>query len=301
MRQFTVVALLFTAACIVPDDALEGRPCRCIEGWVCQDSICVRERDALDGGMEDQGITEADQGSPDMFEVDDLGQDMPFDMGPPGPVFAITCESSTATLVPDATGNGFDGVCRGGGCPPLAADGAIGSACDFTSTVHLEIDIPTGSRLDVPAAGASFSLAYWFQKDDLAFSSSFSRPYGAGTANSWEFYFSNTDDGTRPTFWRVTAADRDDLTTPTVSAVGEWHHLAVVVDGIADETTLYLDGSAQAMAAGATFLYDDHPILIGADENGGVRDNHFRGLLDELYFYDRVISEAEITELATRP
>lgn len=298
--RLAIAALLLTA-CGVPDGALEGRPCPCIEGWVCQDSICVRERDAVDGGPVDQGTTEPDQGTPDMFEAEDLGQDMPLDMGPPGPVFAITCESSTATFVPDATGNGFDGICRGGGCPPLATEGASGSACDFTDAVHLEIDIPAGSRLDVPASGADFSLAFWFRPDVFTFTSSFSRPYGSSTANSWEFYFSTTMTGTRPTWWRVTDDSRDDLHAPELTTTGEWHHMAVVVDATADEATLYFDGVEAGAVAGSTFLYDDHPILIGADENDGVRDNHFRGLLDELYFYDRVISEAEITELATRP
>jgi len=51
-----VLVVLGVSACVVPEVNLEGRPCPCTSGWVCDEdtNTCVRE-DAMDGSVPDGG------------------------------------------------------------------------------------------------------------------------------------------------------------------------------------------------------------------------------------------------------
>ena len=87
-------------------------------------------------------------------------------------------------------------------------------------------------------------------------------------------------------------------------ADGAWHHLAVTRDAANDEATLYLDGVSQG-ALGAVFdplTIDPMGLLLGQEQDrvGGGFDptQAFQGSMDEVRLYTRVLSAAEIADLA---
>ena len=96
------------------------------------------------------------------------------------------------------------------------------------------------------------------------------------------------------------------LTSQTVVADGQWHHVAVTVQEGATlsypEVVLYIDGQDDTQEStdpdgfNIEAMYD---VTIGWDVRGGYRK--FDGYIDELRLYDRDLTGAEIATLALRP
>ncbi|MEZ4695553.1 MAG: PKD domain-containing protein [Rhodothermales bacterium] len=93
---------------------------------------------------------------------------------------------------------------------------------------------------------------------------------------------------------------------------GKWHHVALVLDG--SSTTVqpnslkgYLDGALFGSGDGARIWGHDDDIGIGAvDGNSRFRDgavlagaNGFKGRIDEIRIYDKVLTDSEIQNLAS--
>lgn len=76
-----------------------------------------------------------------------------------------------------------------------------------------------------------------------------------------------------------------------------WHHVAIMQDGGAGTTSIYVDGviAATGVAADANGV---GPMWIGG--SAGVTE-FFDGLIDDVRLYKRVLSEAEIAQLFTAP
>jgi hypothetical protein len=84
----------------------------------------------------------------------------------------------------------------------------------------------------------------------------------------------------------------DRLDGKTVVADGKWHHIAEVYDG--KSIKLYIDGALDGQAEPSGKLPTNKlPMWIGA-RPGGVAA---KGIIDELRFYDRALSEKEIKAL----
>jgi hypothetical protein len=93
---------------------------------------------------------------------------------------------------------------------------------------------------------------------------------------------------------------------------GQWHHIAITVPKFtvtdnADYARFYFDGSEVALTArgaetipyGATFSeFDDNGLRIGCNGNA-TPDYFFSGSLDEIAFFPRVLTPAEIASIAT--
>lgn len=78
-----------------------------------------------------------------------------------------------------------------------------------------------------------------------------------------------------------------------VVADGRWHHIAEIYDG--ETVKLYIDGTLDTQAEPAGKLpINNLPMWIGA-RPGGVAA---KGIIDEVRFYDRALSEQEIKALA---
>ncbi len=77
-------------------------------------------------------------------------------------------------------------------------------------------------------------------------------------------------------------------------STGVWHHVAATWDGVT--MLLYVDGAIVASAAyGGPVGYDDNPVLIGADDDGGGNPGccAFIGAMDEVRISDVALSPSE--------
>jgi len=76
---------------------------------------------------------------------------------------------------------------------------------------------------------------------------------------------------------------------------GAWHHVAFTRSQESGEIALYLDGERVASATGSTNpLNTPDFITIGRIQAGG---RHFRGAMDDVRFYDRVLDQRAILDL----
>jgi hypothetical protein len=74
-----------------------------------------------------------------------------------------------------------------------------------------------------------------------------------------------------------------------------WHHVAGVWDG--STATMWIDGDMVGQVDAPAVAYDVGPFVVGADDNDGFLF-FWRGAIDEVRFYDRALTDAEIAELA---
>ena len=95
--------------------------------------------------------------------------------------------------------------------------------------------------------------------------------------------------------------DEDRLISVGVDLVpGEWVHVAGTWDGI--NLKLYVDGAEVASKATTVASMDDSTVQvnIGSAESfaGGARSAFFSGLVDELYVFDKALTDDEIAGFA---
>jgi sugar lactone lactonase YvrE len=78
--------------------------------------------------------------------------------------------------------------------------------------------------------------------------------------------------------------------------VGQWYHLAFTADDSTGEVQLFVDGQLVARKAvfPNTMEFDAHPVLFGLYGSG---QYGFTGRMDELAFYNRVLSPGEIRSI----
>ena len=76
-------------------------------------------------------------------------------------------------------------------------------------------------------------------------------------------------------------------------AAGEWHHLAVVFDGVIER--VYVDGQLNNSEAKMLLMHEGRPVFLGASEPG---TEYFDGYLASLRVYDMALGEQQVKRLA---
>ena len=206
-----------------------------------------------------------------------------------------TFDEGSGKVARDGTGNGHDGDVAGA----TWTTGKFGGALEFNGD---------GDHVFVPHAEAlnldKVSVVAW------VFPTAWNPDLNA-IAQKWE-------DGTNrrqyqltvyqeKNWWYVSDAGdnwpRTDLTT-TVINLNEWTHLAGTYDG--STMRAYVNGvldEEKAQAAGL-FASDVDVMIGGYGPTTPVvynQNRHFTGIIDEVYFYDDALTEAEIGALMDAP
>jgi hypothetical protein len=156
----------------------------------------------------------------------------------------------------------------------------------FSGTECLEIVNPPELRTQ------TFTVALWFKTSMYRVSTILGVAYQAetDTTNAWELWH---DTAMNLNFNTVTV--NRNLSSSSYQ-VDTWIHLAATFDGITKR--LYFDGIEVANANASTTMFDAEPIRIGCDRQLGVTGGNFIGELDEIRFYDRTLTPADIALLA---
>lgn len=147
----------------------------------------------------------------------------------------------------------------------------------------------------------AFSVAVWIRRDaaNYAFAAFVGKDYNTAFAVG---VYSNSDQCPDPDAYRpvvVKVGDRSGYfdNASFDCATGEWRHVAVTYDGAAGEMRLYVDGvPVETRSHHGTLAVSTSPLGIGRD---GRWNDCFEGLLDEIYLYDRVLSETEVAALVS--
>ncbi|MFN0253328.1 MAG: LamG domain-containing protein [Kofleriaceae bacterium] len=187
-------------------------------------------------------------------------------------------------VVTDVVGNA-DGRCTT--CPVLV-EGVRGGALQFdgTSTIVTMASTPVIEGL------STYSISMWVRPElpqagvDCMFTK-----VNAEDGNTWEFC---TDDG--QLFYSSWDGIDNRNQRTLVSLPDVWSHLFLRWDGTTE--TLALDG---VMIGSAQWpkTSDGGQLVVGADVNFNNPTALFRGAIDDVRIYDRVLSDAAIALVAT--
>ncbi|MBV7270321.1 LamG domain-containing protein [Winogradskyella luteola] len=212
----------------------------------------------------------------------------------------------------DASLNNFDGTITGN---PELFENAIsgdGNSYKFTNdnpfiTTSVEIDNNLGS-------GSSFSA--WVYLNDTDFTgrilSNFNGddPNDANCNKRVGFVFGVTDNGAINVFYASSSPLYYGRITATESLETEkWHHIVATWDGRRTSSSfkIYIDGerrdvddfqAGQETSFCDSYIQSDQPFLIGLGTCETGPCSPFKGAIDEVRIYDRVINSDEIESLS---
>lgn len=202
--------------------------------------------------------------------------------------------SETAGTVTDASGNGNTGTITNMTRSAAPAIGRLGQAFLFDDTDdYINLGNPASMR-----GLTSMSISAWVYPETLATPQEdviFAQADG-GVAADGKMFFRINDSSGNLRFQIITSAGTGNITTTSGGLVADvWSHVVGVWDG----TTMYLyiNGSQHATTASLSGTFGNSGLnkSIGANQSGGSR--WFNGRIDDVRFYNRALSVAEIQQL----
>lgn len=95
-------------------------------------------------------------------------------------------------------------------------------------------------------------------------------------------------------FYGMSGGDRQEVKATSDILDGEWHHLAAMKDK--NEGKIYIDGEVSVnIPITPIDISNDYPFIVGGNAQPQVH-TMFKGVLDEVAFYTRALTEEEIEE-----
>lgn len=203
----------------------------------------------------------------------------------------------TGGIIADQSGRGNNGIVHDN---PILTAGQVGGAYQFDATNDY-IQVPPDASLDV---GTQLTFAVWFNafgRDTGRIILSYCDPLGGWLWNFGAHVMYNAHGGA----WVGTGANLNEhanlpgsahIISVTDPSTNEWHHLVVTYAASDGVGKLYLDGAPVltmnmgAFRAGTT---SDLFVAYGPSLPGDM----WRGMLDELRIYNRVIGADEVEAL----
>ena len=195
---------------------------------------------------------------------------------------------------------GNDGEIKGG---VEVVDGKFGKALSFDGSDGY-IEVPHDESMDAIADG--FTFAAWIQPRAGALGNAGIVTKGKGTGWGIVYSFKITLD-----WWGVSSAATEGYfnTSGALNKPGEWILACLTADGKeaigysaldGDEVEIKPSGEGNPkIIAGPYRVESDFPIEIGVGRQaGGNTDTFFNGIIDEVYFWNRALTEDEVAELA---
>jgi len=172
----------------------------------------------------------------------------------------------------------------------------LGRAVQFNG-IDDHVALPIGTAV---SGLTSATVATWVRFDPAS-TGSWQRIFDFGTGTT-AYMFLTPRQGTSGTMRfaiRTTASAGESSVDAPGTLPGDWHHVAVAIEGQAKTMQLWLDGEVVANGPTATLPKD-----LGATTQNWLGrsqfevDGYFGGVLDEFHIYDRALSVGEVRYLA---
>lgn len=188
-----------------------------------------------------------------------------------------------------------DGACVGSDCP-VWINGTISRGQQFDGSAD-SISVMANPNFDWSAV-QSFTIELWIQRNTGTVTGGFEAFIGRADAPGLNWYIGINasgsaqalmldENGSGPSSLSGSKDLRSSSADPT------WHHVALVRDGAASNTLLYVDGelaASQSYTYGVGFTSTSAPLTLGSLDGG----SYFDGGLDEVAIYGRDLSPDEI-------
>jgi prepilin-type N-terminal cleavage/methylation domain-containing protein len=204
-----------------------------------------------------------------------------------GPVAHWKLDETGGTTASDASGNGHHGTLVNMDPGSDWVSGKVGGALDFDgSNDYVDCDNQLSHLTD-------FSVTAWVNPSSVGTDRQIVSKGYNGSITQWEL---KTTTGSGKVGFRHWAPGASGVQSNQKLTAGTWTHLAGTYDG----TTwrLYWDGLLDAESLDGGPVETDQRLLLGAVDINGSPGQLWRGRLDDIRLYDRVLDSAEIAELA---
>jgi len=191
----------------------------------------------------------------------------------------------------DYSGNGNHGTAVDG--PVTVLDAERGWVVAFNDQPSLPSRINCGT--DDPSAGGELSVSIWIKWDGL--NGNWQGMAGKSFQyedRRWIFQLRDSDGFIQ---WGGTDQDNLHIFSTVAPAIGEWQHVAGTCDG--SYSKVYINGEIVGEDIGG-FRPDaalEANVTLGFGEDRDDYDESFNGLMDEIYIYNRTLSDNQIVDL----
>lgn len=203
--------------------------------------------------------------------------------------------TGAAGEVLDNSGNANNGTTEGG--LTTDTDAQFGRAGDFDGSDDA-ITFSASPVYSGTGALQDFSFSTWYKATD---GDSFDVIAHGGLASvgGWSVYLMN---GTTVVFETLETGVGSRVISKSSVALNQFHHIAGSYDADLGVLSLYVNGSKISTSATSTAQLEqttDNAFTVGKRDMSGFDSFYFEGVIDEMVLYSRVLTDAEVTALAT--
>jgi MSHA biogenesis protein MshQ len=205
-------------------------------------------------------------------------------------------DEGMTTMTADSSGRANTGTLSGGGLPDWTPGGAPIPANPFSLTFDGVDDYVALKDNLAPVLGGTASLSCWIKTTQTGANNSFDAPGVTGVEQGggsddifWGFIDAGGNIGLRPGSGRTvkSAAPIND---------NQWHHIVMTRDETSGHIQIFVDGKlAKADDGMQTGKKSTAFAALGRITNSS--KPYFKGQLDDVRIWDRVLSPAEVTAL----
>jgi len=207
---------------------------------------------------------------------------------PAPPIVHYKLDDGEGAIAVDSA-NGLDGILMG---DPQWTAGVLDGALDFDGDGDY---VDCGNNATINGLSDAITVSAWVSIRSVS-TTWMSIVMKGETA--WRLGVNGDTTGVH---WAFTGGDRGWQAANSVTELplDEWHHIAGTYDRSVGATN-YVDGVAEAVNPDPDGVAtNEMPLLLG--ENPEALGRFYDGLLDDVRIYDRALSAAEISELASLP
>ena len=170
---------------------------------------------------------------------------------------------------------------------PAWVDGQFGKALEFDGTKGQHVVVPINDTLQLRE---QFSVAFWVKRSDAQIRD-WNYMVAAGSLK-WATIFQNASSKTF--FWSTSGGAWAQKAVSNDIQPDDWVHLTVTHD-TKSEVVIYNDGEEAGGGPKPPPVDEiDGSIMVGARHPG---QEFFTGIIDEVFLFNRIITEAEIGEI----
>jgi hypothetical protein len=171
------------------------------------------------------------------------------------------------------------------------AAGKVGQAFQFDSTSTGQVQVPSAASLNLTTA---VSLEAWVNPSTLSFAGGFGAVLvkGSGTSRNYGLFVTSTG-GLQLSYFTTGGANVFLNTAAGRVPVGQFTHVAGVIDSVAGRMQIYVNGVlAATRTTGGPLVANTLPLTIGKSDGFA-----FQGLIDEASVYNRPLRQIEIQSI----
>jgi len=193
----------------------------------------------------------------------------------------------------DASGNSNTAVVSGptkvAGKFDIGTNTATGNALKFAN-VGDYVNIPNKI---IPGPGSEFAVSMWFYQELAGTAPQIFMGESNATGG---FYFGTANGGASPNYDDIQFGGWTNDVGAWSVGPGQWHHVVGV--SRKDGADIYFDGTKYSRSTPLTYTNNPDSFVLGK-KNAALADGQFKGGLDEVRVYKRLLTDADVASLQT--